>query len=689
MFELLLFVKHSTGSYLSYWRAAVRKWFQYYFMSLLFLFPSGTLFAEGSKELSSNGGYRAFLVSSTVPNLSYPFPTLGTMKVYAKVGETIYLGSSAQGFGFGTINLRAPDGTIYTSGNSTTIGHINNRSQELAGPLPNVGGYTPFVRTVLAGQEGVWEIDFIPQNNGGALGSNPVPTPASANWIQPAGEFISAFDVSVRDVTNSAFIPGRLFTNIFSEILGSFDVGFNAIFNILTKDGYQYTLDNNGQAGNGFSFFANNKGFRDANGAASYKSVDVLINPDIQDPRIADSQSDITHKIFFNAPASDLPAIANIPGGGTTWLLTIPVIPTVTNSTFIGIEGSPGKAGTNPLGATIGFNANKNGTYLIAIDVNNNGLFTDAIDRKLTGTASGGTNQVYWDGLDGLGNKVPATGSNQLSVNISIVLFGGEVHFPFFDVERNINGIKLTRINGNGSPDNTVYWDDTPITVFGTPSNPLTNLTGINSLINGHKWGTAGADPIDFGNENGLDTWAYISSVPLISSVSFQLQEADLEVVSINSNQDCISKQIVYTVAVKNNGPSAVTGAKFRFNYPIEITGVSVSSFQTTGISSLSSGTISPNNYDAVLDANNGAVRTFTISGNVSIAPVGGILNVIASILRPADVTDPDATNPDAALPTDPIIECNSSPSGTGCNNVKILATSFFCSAKCRARSNG
>jgi hypothetical protein len=60
------------------------------------------------------------------------------------------------------------------------------------------------------------------------------------------------------------FLTGRVYTNIFSGILGTFDVGFNGVFQILTKDGYQYSLDNNGQAGNGFSFFVNNKGFRRA-----------------------------------------------------------------------------------------------------------------------------------------------------------------------------------------------------------------------------------------------------------------------------------------------------------------------------------------------------------------------------------------------------------------------------------------
>src|SRR5471030_1639581 len=115
---------------------------------ILLLITLQNSLAEGSKEVTANGGYRAFLFSGTAGIASFPFPTLGTMKVYVKAGETINVGSSAQGLGGGTINFRAPDGSTYTSGTSAAIGLISNRSQELAGPLPNAGGYTPFTLTV-------------------------------------------------------------------------------------------------------------------------------------------------------------------------------------------------------------------------------------------------------------------------------------------------------------------------------------------------------------------------------------------------------------------------------------------------------------------------------------------------------------------------------------------------------------
>jgi gliding motility-associated-like protein/uncharacterized repeat protein (TIGR01451 family) len=647
------------------------------YVFLFFLAPTAALFAEGSKELAANGGYRAFLFSSTTGNSSYPFPTVGTMKVYVKVGETINLGSSVQGMGAGTINLRAPDGTTYTSGNSATVGLIANRSQEFAGPLPNAGGYTPFTIKAKAGEEGIWEIDFISQSNGVDMG-NPAPILANADWTQPTGQYIAAFDIAVRDINNANFIKGRVFTNVFSGILGTFNVGFNGVFNILTKDGFQYTLDNNGQAGNGFTFFVNNKGFRNADGTASYKSVDGFA-PNVQDPRAADSPSDITQKIFFNPPASDLPVSASTPGGGTTWLLNPPAVPEISKIGFKGIEGTIGIAGTNPLGAIFTFNATVAGGYLITIDVDKNGIFTDPVDRKLTGTVNAGANQVLWDGLDGFGYKVPADPLTPYKANITLTTKAGEVHFPFFDVERNINGILLTRINGSYAPDDTLYWDDTPITIVGTPSNPIQNLTGISSTVNGHKWGTPASSPLndqDFGNNKSIDTWSYISSAPILGSVAFHLQEADLAVDSITAIAGCAGQPVTYTIRLKNNGPDDVAGAKLRFNFPGEITGIAVSSVQTSGISSSPAGTVSSNAYDADIDLANGAVRTFTITGTISRSATGS-LNTSASIMRPPDVTDPDATDPDAAPPTDPVQECNSLPSGPGCNNIKTNTTAF------------
>ncbi|ASZ13187.1 Ig-like domain-containing protein [Chitinophaga sp. MD30] len=655
-----------------YYSSFVRRFRLSGIFMLLFLQCAMQVYGEGSKELNQSGGYRPYLNASTGVTTTNPFPTLGTVKVYVNVGETIYLGSSAQGIGNGTINLRAPNGASYTTGSNVLVGRILSRSQELIGPSVSLldGGYTAATVTVAAGQAGIWEIDFVPPNASNI--TNPTAILSTGNWAQPtSSSFIAAFDVSIRNTANTSFIKGRVYSNIYNANLGSTSATFNAIFNVLTRDGYIYTVNNNGQAGFGFSFLVNNKGFRDTNGNPTYKSVDDLSVLRLKDPRTADTESDITHKIFFNAPAADLPASAPTPGGSTTWLLTPPPTLTASNITFTGVEGSINTAGTHPAGGNINFTASAASNYAIDLDINNNGVYTDAVDRRITGTAVAGANKAYWDGNDGLGVKVSV---GVISYNIRVYLLSGEVHFPFIDVENNPNGIIITRSNGSGAGNNIVYWDDSGLIATGTTSNPIkTSNVGISSAINGHKWGSTAYSGTDFGNENGLDTWAYVQSIPATVGLTITLREADLEVVSLGKTPaiPCQGQTVTYTTVVRNNGPSNVSGAGYQFTFPSDLTNVTVSSAVTTGTASVNGGSVSGNQYKATLNMNNAAVLTFTITGTLSTFPAGGSIAVQSAVIRPADVTDPDATNPDGGLPTDPQSECDAAPSGIGCNNIQ------------------
>src|SRR3546814_804615 len=124
-------------------------------------------YADGSKDLYPSGalGARAFLMSSAnTTTAGWPFLQVATHYVYAEVGETVAAASSAQGITYGLIRLTAPDGMVYESAAGSTIGRIENRTQELAGP--NVGavttGYTPFTQSVGTGQSGLWKVELLP-----------------------------------------------------------------------------------------------------------------------------------------------------------------------------------------------------------------------------------------------------------------------------------------------------------------------------------------------------------------------------------------------------------------------------------------------------------------------------------------------------------------------------------------------
>nr|WP_068893413.1 gliding motility-associated C-terminal domain-containing protein [Pedobacter panaciterrae] len=643
---------------------------------LLFAFASIKVAAEGSKDLAANGGDRAHWRSSTVTSPQFPFPSLGLIKVYARVGETIYLGSSAQGIGTGTMNWRAPNGDTGSSGTGTAVGRIVTRNEEIFGPsLTNGdGGYDPYSVVVQPGQEGVWEITFIATNAFVAGGNAPI-TPAGSQWLQNiSGWYIEAFDVSVKSTAN-VFVSGRAFMNLFSgntsNVANTYG-SFNGIFTVLTKDGYKYTVNPNGMQGAAFQFFANNKGFRDGAGNPLYKSVEGIgttaTTIPVHNPTSADDATNVTHKLFFNTPSVDLPASAPS-GSGSVWLVNSIVDPILSNLSFRGVEGTSNLAGTNPLSGSFTFRTTVPGPYQISIDINKNGIFTDITDRILTGYAIAINTDIVvnWDGLDGQGVKVPGNTAFPPG-SVKIELLSGEVHFPFLDVEKNPGGTIVTRLNGS-NPDDKLYWDDSDISNIGIPSNPKRNLVGLSSSSNGHIWSGTGSN--NFGNDNGMDSWAYIPSTPLLNPVAFRLAEADLEVVSITSPSVCVGNTGSFVVTVRNNGPDDVAGAKFHIDLPAGLTGTTVTPFVTSGSGLVSSSNLLAGSYDATLNMSNTAEMTFTINATVSTLPAGGFLAFKASMLRTADVTDPDATNPDAAVPTDPDAECNAAPSGVGCNNIK------------------
>jgi uncharacterized repeat protein (TIGR01451 family) len=670
---------------------------------ILFSFFAQNTFAEGSKDLYPTGakGNRAFLLCNTnsVSLFSNPFKTTGTHYVYAKAGEIIAVASSAQGKGLGTILLTAPNGAVYTSGNSLTIGLIQDRNRELAGPnngtgLP-AGTYTPYNKTVSASEAGVWKIDFITPlgPNGNSTSLAPADVLADGAWTQGSGntnanngDILAAWDVSVR--TGTTWLSGRVFTNVLTlYINGGFveNTSFHVTNYILTQDGRAYRVKTNGNNGIGFTFFSNNNGFA-VNGVPQYKSLnfsDARINPYVHDPRSLDDDKNITHKIFYNKPNPDLPQSAPTyitAAGQSTWLKNIAVLPVISNLVVTGVEGTIGQVSHK--GANISFNSTTTGTFTITIPV------PSGTNRVLTGVANVGANSIFWDAKDGNGNFVPAT---SVISQLKTLLRSAEVHFPYIDMEINPNGITIELTDNTtsydlqtGNPDRSVYsdlvyWDDSDISNRGNASfetsDPYQNLTGISSISNGHKWGKySGLGGSSFGNEKSMDTWAYIQGSEVAQSVDMVITQADLKIESINPDLTNYfsDRKITYTVKVKNDGPSAANGSKFNFVVPTGLTINSVTTANQTAGVVVNNGLTAAQNYSASLDLpNQGTIDIFivaTFAGSYTQT-----FDIKASILRPADLSDPDATGNNLAGPLNADEEClNGASSGIGlCNNIK------------------
>ena len=368
---------------------------------LIAILISNELLADGSRNLYPIGaqGVRAQLRSSNTPTVNWPFPNQGFHYVYAKVGERITLASSTQNVGGNArIRLYSPASALVVD--NTTAGVIANRTEELAGPqlFGQTGGgrYTPIYYQVPTGGEGIYRVEFYargtadPQTN----------VNANDNWAQTANNAgILAWDVSVIDTTNTLFIPGRVYANVLNFSNGTSQVNSNGFFGVmypLTKDGYTYRVNNNGNNGIYFTFFVNNNGFIDPTTQLPlYKSLTntdaTFLAGKVQDPNAADTALNITHKMFYTLPSSDLPSssIGAVPGG-STWLKNPVIVPVVTNLSLVGVEGTSGQVSYK--GGYIKFNADVQGSYKIVIQGTpaNPGFVT----RTLTGSSIAGANQI-------------------------------------------------------------------------------------------------------------------------------------------------------------------------------------------------------------------------------------------------------------------------------------------------------
>lgn len=651
-------------------------------------------YAEGSKDLYPNGvtGGRAFLYSNSYTGTigftvgSWPFKTEGTHYAYVKAGEILHTASSAQGIRNGIIRLTAPNGTVYTS--SGTTGRITNRTAELAGPRLKsqaAGGnrYATYNRTALTAEEGVWKIEFLPTGNVSSTISPAVSNiAANDSWTQgTSSELIAAWDVSVESA--GAWVPGRVYTNVMNlHISENQTAGFYGNMYALTKDGYIYKVNNNGNNGIAFTFFINNKGFlTDVNDSSpSYKSKNFTtgISSFVHSPLAADAGDNITHKIFYSQPAQDLPTSANgsVPNN-STWLKNTPITPNASNISIVGAEGTVGELGLK--GGYINFTADAQGVYTITIESSGSPSFAT---RTLTGTAIAGSNKIFWDGKDGNNNSLPGTNA---SVLVKVQLRGAEVHFPFIDMEINPNGLVLELLNGNNPLSDErfrVYWDDSDISrVTGTNNNgkapnPLDasvagSLSGPTGT-GGHMWGQQNnnTSPLSstnlyqgFGNDKSIDTWSYIKGPVATVNTTVAIKKSDLsatanitDVLGASGINPSLSEGDAFGFYsnIWNNGPDAISSeAEVTIMFEIP-NGVRITNVSNNGGVTLT--------YDPVLRRYTGKKSNFGVghiefifsavvdhtdtnatSVTGSFAPV--VRTFTASVLRPADYVDPMATN--------------------------------------------
>ena len=486
--------------------------------------------AEGSKELVQNGGNRPYTEWSTARTANIPRRTL--LQVFVKSGETINLGSSVHTSSDNKdIVLRDPSGTervFDVRNNGGRQGFIDTVAKETAGPLPNAGGYNP--HTFTATQTGIYEVEF----HSPATSGNPPPISTTAQFPtdDTQRETVAAWDITVRDSGGNAK-KGRVFTNYVAMNMGGNDRSLNSVFFIQTKDGFLYRTAMNGLDPYGFLFFGNSRGFLDlTDNSTLYHSTkadeNTLFpfqgNVQVQRPDVADTSTNITHRVFFNRPDPE-----------TLFELGIPTTPPVpakpTNFKFTGkANGNQTYVGA---GGDFSFNTTSAGSYQIIIDTDTNGIFDPSKDRVLRDVTAAGSKVVTWDGKDKNGVDLPRRPNND-PYDARIILRIGEYHFPMLDAESNPNGLVIEMLNPPspqppGFNRFTIYYNDenyktkngTSVnldqsgrsTTPGTPTNPRNASIGINSSAGEHEYSGG------YGDFLGIDTWAYFPSEATFAQV--------------------------------------------------------------------------------------------------------------------------------------------------------------------------
>ena len=488
-----------------------------------FLFGSTQLSAEGSVDFINYPGHRLFLRSDKDQQ----------MKVYAKAGEFINVGSSHTGFDGGVISVYRPDGTLHTvfDGSDGSTGIIFNNIEELNGPTGAANnGYTPGVVQVTAATEGIWSVIYsVPDFTGAAFENLLNNEPWTRENDQPTNRrVITSWDITVSE--NAAgpnggnLLTGRVYANEYNSMINMNGTTTSPRFFVLTPDGLLYTVDFMETDPWGFPLSSSSLGLLNSDQSPTYQSwpetvIERSADPTTwqdgtiyqYEPQAEDYENLINNKIFFNIPDATMPMTALVTdifrnNTHVTWLFTEPFVfeiifndftlnSTDENGETCNVEGLQYNQG-----AYFIFDTSVPGNVALELDINDDGDLDDPEDLTVYGYVAGGIDSLYWNGADGLGNPIPV--QENYNFGFQFFLRGGENHIQLSDVENNTGGVVFELISDVGAIQTDIfYYDHTPVggpvSGGGTPGNPLPTTT---PFIYDEQ----------FGNQKALDYWAYV-----------------------------------------------------------------------------------------------------------------------------------------------------------------------------------
>lgn len=318
--------------------------------------------------------------------------------------------------------------------------------------------------------------------------------------------------------TGSTDIPGRVWSSVYNVAQqgGTPPTGVDFLTWYQSQFGYLYKTTNYDYNGISSAIQADALGLVQSGGGCIplYKSVNRNSTSFAFPPGSCNS----AYKIFYETPASDLPASATRWDNTTDWIKPAIATPAISNLNFTSTT-------PNSRAGNITFDlANFSGTVDVSIDTNDNGSYSDPGDVTIPYGAVSGAVSVPFDGNDGNGDPIPI--SQKLTFKIAIDR-SAEIHFLATDVELRGGGIEVQRLNGPAGGENVIHWDDTN---FASPdanrcsfTSQLDGTAGVDSTGGVHAWDLSGCGAPNYGNFNNnvngswgdsriINEWAYVSS---------------------------------------------------------------------------------------------------------------------------------------------------------------------------------
>lgn len=299
---------------------------------------------------------------------------------------------------------------------------------------------------------------------------------------------LNYFDIGVRNENLDSLIKGRVFSDHYSLIVDGFDKTLNfKLYAIEAEDffdyyeGYVWEIDANNIQPFGFQLVSNNIGANPS--VYNDKSISINSNPS---PVLTKQ-----YNIYLNYPDKNVRLPNQRPVAGDF------------NYENICPEDFDPNGYTT--GGYFSFNSNAVWKYKIYIDLNKDGDIS--LDEKVfQGTATQGTNQIYWDGILPNGQEV----EEGTEIKFNLYLSDGEVHFPWVDVENQYtnSGPLFNLVNTSTNDSRYYYWDDSLLS-----SNSTTSVDG---TLNVHTWGN------NLGNNVLMDTWKYAYNSGLQKTVLYK-----------------------------------------------------------------------------------------------------------------------------------------------------------------------